>query len=360
MNHRERIMAVLRGQATDRIPWNIYAWILPHTPAAERLRRKGLTLMGTRSLYRTVYGSDIVIREDQRDVAGVTHIHKTIETPKGTLTEESTIETGYGSRWIKKYLITDPEDYAAAEYLARCTTFEPDYEPWLQADAEMGNAGYVIGEIMPIPVMTLMVNWLGVEGLAQGVYLYPERFESLLAALDVHYDRQVALAADGPAEVIWWGDNVTGSIISPKLFARYVAPVYERALPILQQVNKFPIAHYDGSNRPLKKALAQTGLPIIEAFTPPPGGDLPVSEAKAAWPDKVIGLNFPASFFLESFETIYNYTLNLLADAAPGGRMYLGCTEDFPPEHFEKTFSAMGQALAEYEGLEWEGIDEKE
>jgi hypothetical protein len=316
--------------------------------------------MGTRMVLRPVYGGEVVIRQDQRVVDGVRHEYRTIETPKGTLTEEATIETGYGSRWIKKYLVSGPEDYAAAEYFARNTTFEPDYEPWKAADAEMGAGGIVVGEIMPIPLMTLMVAWLGVEGLAEGIYHETDRFESLLDALDRHYDRQVELAAGSPAEVIWWGDNVTGAIVSPRLFERYVAPVYARALPVLRQVGKFPITHYDGSNRPLKHVLARTALPVIEAFTPPPGGDLPVHEAKAAWPDKVVWVNFPAPLFLESAETIHAYTLDLLASAAPGGRFVLGCTEDFPLQHFEKTFTAIGRALAEYEGLEWEGLDEGE
>jgi hypothetical protein len=358
MNHRERLLTVLRGGTADRIPWNVYAWLPPRAPVTDFLRRKGLTLTGSRMIVRPVYTGDVVIREDHRIIDGIRHEFKTIETPKGTLTEEATIEAGYGSRWIKKYLVSTPEDYAAAEYFARHTTFEPDYEPWKAADVEMGNGGIVLGEIMPIPLMTLMVAWLGVEGMADGIYQYTERFEALLDALDGHYDRQVELAAAGPAEVIWWGDNVTGSIVSPRLFERYVAPVYARALPVLRQVGKFPIAHYDGSNRPLKQVLARTTLPVIEAFTPPPGGDLPVEEAKAAWPDKVIGLNFPAGLFLASAEQIYTYTLDLLQKAAPGGRLILGCTEDFPLDQFEKTFTSIGRALAAYEGLEWEEINE--
>jgi hypothetical protein len=40
----------------------------------------------------------------------------------------------------------------------------------------------------------------------------------------------------------------------------------------------------------------------------------------------------------------------LLHEGAPGGRLGIGCTEDFPASEFDKPFTATGRALAEYEG----------
>lgn len=348
MNLRQRLMTVLRGGTADRIPWNIYAWLLPQTEAGRRLHAKGLSLMGSRRIYREVR-EQVNVEEVAEVIDGVQHYHTRIETPLGVLTEESVIESNYGSRWIRKYLVSRLEDYAPAEFVMRHTRFEPDYQPWLDADREMGDGGIVIGEVMPVPLMTLMVAWMGVESMSEGIYDHTPQFEALLDALNQHYDRQVELAAASPAEVIWFGDNVTGSIVSPRLFERYVAPSYARVLPVLRAAGKFPIAHYDGSNRPLVKNLARTALPVIEAFTPPPGGDLSVEEAKAAWPEKVVWVNFPGAMFLETAENIHAYTLDLLRRGAPGGRLVIGCTEEFPLDAFDKTFTAIGQALADYE-----------
>jgi hypothetical protein len=348
LNLRDRLMTVLRGGSADRIPWNIYAWLLPQTEAGKLLHAKGLGLMGSRKIYREVH-SNVSIREVRKDIGGVPTFFKQIDTPLGSLTEESVIESNYGSRWIRKYFITREDDYAPAEFYLRHTLFEPDYQPWLDADREMGDAGMVVGEIMPVPLMTAMVAWMGIEGLTEGIYDHAAKFESFLDALNGHYDRQIQLAAQCPAEVIWFGDNVTGSIVSPRMFERYLAPVYARVLPVLRSAGKFPIAHYDGSNKPLVNNLARTALPVIEAFTPPPGGDLSVQQAKAAWPDKVVWVNFPGAMFLEPAEVIYSYTLDLLNQGAPGGRLVIGCTEEFPLDDFEKTFTAIGQAMADYQ-----------
>jgi hypothetical protein len=352
MTLRERLLTTLHGGVSDRIPWNVYAWLVPNGEAAQRLCRKGLGLMGTQRIFREIHDG-VTIREERKDEAGQPHFRVVIETPAGTLTEEATIEPNYGSRWIRKYFIGGVEDYPAAEFFFRHTRFEPDFEPWRQADAAMGDGGIVVGEIMPIPIMTLMVAWMGIEGLVEGLYEHTDGFDALIDALGGHYDRHIQLAAECPAEVIWFGDNVTGSIISPRLFERYCAPTYARAMPVMRSAGKIPIAHYDGSNRPLVHCLAQTDLPVIEAFTPPPMGDLSVAEAKAAWPDKVVWVNFPGSHFLMPAEAIESYALALLREGAPGGRLVIGCTEDFPASEFEKTFTAIGRALAEYEGYPW-------
>jgi hypothetical protein len=34
MTLRERLLTTLRGGVSDRIPWNVYAWLLPNSGAA--------------------------------------------------------------------------------------------------------------------------------------------------------------------------------------------------------------------------------------------------------------------------------------------------------------------------------------
>ena len=352
MTIRERMLATLRGGEADRIPWSIYPIYLRGTAAEQRLRSKGLGVKAWRRIFRTAY-DDVTITRERRAGGGQHDVQVRIETPAGTLTQESVTDATTGSRWIRKHFITGLDDYAAAEFFFHHTRFEPDYEPWLQADAEMGDAGIVTAEIMPVPIMHLWVEWMGIEQMVEGAYLHSDRFDALVDVLDRHYDRQIQLAAESPAELVWFPDNITASVISPRLFERYCAPVYARAMPVMRSSGKIPYAHYDGSVRPLVDFLAKTDLPVMEAFTPPPMGDLTVAEAKKAWPDKVIWINFPGSLFLQPAEEIEVYTLDLLREGAPGGRLMVGCTEDFPLGEFEKTFAAIGRALAEYEGYAW-------
>jgi hypothetical protein len=307
-------------------------------------------VMGSGPVCRPIYDRTVTAREWREERAGQTWVLNRIETPLGTLTRDSVMEPTTHSAWIQKPYITGPADYAAAEHFFRHTHFEPAAEPWQRADAEMGEAGIVVGEIMPLPILVLAQSWMGIEGMVEGLYEHRERFDALIEALEAQYLRHVELAAAAPAEAIWFPESLTAQVISPRLFARYCAPLYARAMPVMREAGKIPIAHYDGSIRPLLGQLAQADLPVIEAFNPPPMGDVRVSEAKAAWPGKVVWVNFPGAYFHEPAEVIYDYTLDLLRDGAPGGRLVLGCTEEFPVAEFDKTFSAIGSALDAFEG----------
>lgn len=208
-----------------------------------------------------------------------------------------------------------------------------------------------------VSFMELATQWMSLEALTIAMVERPARLSALLELLTVHYEQQIALAARSPAEAIWIPDNVAATIVSPRNFVRHILPVYQRVLPTQQNAGKIAVAHYDGALRALAPSLASVALPVIEAFTPPPMGDLTVQDAMQIWPDKVIWINILGTLFLESSQTIEDWTLNLLQAGAPGGRLAIGCTEDFRVEEFLKTFDAVGRAIALYEGRIWRGAE---
>jgi hypothetical protein len=67
---------------------------------------------------------------------------------------------------------------------------------------------------------------------------------------------------------------------------------------------------------------------VIEAFTPPPVGDLSLAEAREAWgPEVVIWVNFPETLFLLGKDKTYEYTVELLKQDEGSGRLVIGMTE---------------------------------
>jgi hypothetical protein len=86
---------------------------------------------------------------------------------------------------------------------------------------------------------------------------------------------------------------------------------------------------------------------VIEAFTPSPDGDLSVAEARAAWPDKVLSLNFPSSVHLSEPEQIRAMTRQLLREAAPGAGFALGVTENIPATRWERSITAITEVVNE-------------
>ena len=74
-------------------------------------------------------------------------------------------------------------------------------------------------------------------------------------------------------------------------------------------------------------------LDVVEAFTPPPMGNLSLSEARKLWKDKVISLNFPESIFVEGKKSISKLLLKLLKEAYPGNNFMITITESMPKKY---------------------------
>ena len=347
MTFRERLMTVLRGGKADRIPVTIYHWLLPDTPAGRRLHGEGLIPIGSRRVFREQH-RDVTIRRAESVHRGAKQTVTRIETPVGTLTERTTLDPTYGSRWIQEHLVKSAEDYRVMKFVFDHTEIEPALDDYRAASEAMGEAGIVLGEILPIPVQWLLVEIMGTPAWSEGVLLHAPEFDDLLESLTRLYKRQVEIAADSPAEVIWLGDNVTGTVMSPRLFQKYCKPIYDHACGVLRQAGKIAFAHYDGANRPLGECIAGVPLDVIEAFTPPPMGDMTLAAARAAWPHKVISLNFPGNALPRADEEIENLTCEYLAEAGDGGGFVIGCTEEFDFDHFERAFTAIARAAEDF------------
>ena len=104
------------------------------------------------------------------------------------------------------------------KYIYDHTVIEPNRDDFVTKDKQIGNDGIVLGEILPIPAMWLMVEIMGTETWCESIMLHSAEFEELLESLTRVYKKQVEIAADSPTEVIWFPDNVTGSLVSPAIF----------------------------------------------------------------------------------------------------------------------------------------------
>ena len=269
---RERLMTVLRGGKADRVPLTMYEFVHGRpfdTPAGKRLHAQGLIPIGSRRVFRERY-QDVTIRRSDSIEQGNKQTLTRIETPVGTLTERVTIYPSYGSRWVQEHLVKSPADYRVMKFVFDHTETEPAYDDYRAADQSMGDRGIVLAEIISTPVMWLFVEIMGAEAWSEGILLHREEFDELLDSLTRCYKRQLEIAAESPAEVVWLGDNITGTIISPPTFQRYCKPIYDFACGVLRQAGKVSFAHFDGVNRPLRDCIAGVGLDVIEAFTPRP------------------------------------------------------------------------------------------
>jgi hypothetical protein len=117
---------------------------------------------------------------------------------------------------------------------------------------------------------------------------------------------------------------------------------------ILHQKGKIYLVHMDGRLNCLRNLISRSDIDGVEAFTPPPVGDLPIEEARALWGKKIIWANFPETVFLLGREATVRFTRELLQSAAPGENFIIGITEDIHPDYIESGLSAVTETINRY------------
>ncbi|MGD9496861.1 MAG: uroporphyrinogen decarboxylase family protein [Armatimonadota bacterium] len=339
MTLREQTLAALRGEQTERVPFTCYQGLLPEGGEAI----KGLALVRSARV-ASIDTPGVTVSSEE---IGRGRSRQTMHTPWGTLTREVATETGYGSAWTMQHWIRHPEDYAIIERVIREAEIVPTPRTIRDARERMGHRGVVLAWTARAPLQRLWIEYAGIERLSWDLADCPDAVEAVLDAMWEQSRQLMAIAAQGEAELIWLPDNITGEVAGPQWFERYLAPYYREMCEVLLPAGKLPCCHMDGMLRPIRDNIAATPLPVIEAFTPPPDGNLPLAEAAAAWPEKTLWLNFPSSVHLCEPEEIMRTTRELVEQAVGGAGFVIGVTENIPRSVGTRSLEAIARALDE-------------
>jgi len=345
MTIRERVLATVHGENVAP-PFTIYRGLLPRGQAERELRELGLGLQWQVPVYKEEH-PHVEIERRTREVAGERITHTLYHTPLGDaeLITRVRDDAGYGSAWTVQPLIRSVRDCEIMCFVANDAVYTPNYDGLRDAERLLGQDGIVLGSVGLSPFQVLVnPDWLGMDGVSYWLADHPAELDALYAALARGQEKVYEIAAGAPVELIHSDENVTAVFVGPRLYRRYHLPFYQRLAPQLHAAGKLYVCHFDGSLRPLKQEIAESPIDVMEAFTPPPMGDLPVREAKAAWPNKTIWSNFPGALFLADDQTLRRFTSDLLDEAA-GGRFVLGITENMDEDTMFRSLRILAEEL---------------
>jgi hypothetical protein len=346
MTARQDILAVLRGDQPARVPWNIHSGLLHPGTFERELRNAGMGIAEKSvSAYLSV-APNISIEERQIWEGNTKSFHITYRTPVGDLHSRKIVGPD-GSTWIQEYPVKNANDLRVLEFVTNDTAYFPDYAAITAAQDHLGEDGIVVCRMLRSPLQRLLIEWMGIESVAFALADFPDEMDRLLRCMTVADETAIQITAQSPAEIVWSAENITATITTPKLFARYCLPYYNHCASVLHARNKWYGVHLDGQLAALKNMIAQTDLDFVEAFTPPPMGDLDLAEAQTVWRDKVIWVNFPGSIFHSSDQAVIKYTLGLLETGLARGRFLLTFSEDIPDA--ERSLRLVAQVIAYYE-----------
>jgi len=355
MSPRERVEAALLGEMPDMVPFTVYENHLPTSEVERRLRNEGLCVVQRWPSVYTVHTPHVTQEEIHfTGDDGHERVRTVCRTLVGTLTSVSRLVPP-GSAWLdlvmprtswrEEYLFKGPENYEALEFLIRDRQYAPNYEAFSAQGEMMGDDAIMRAQIGYSPLQEIIYVLMGVEQFAVEWSLRRERVIRLYDALTEDRRKVYPLVAKSPALVVNYGGNVCPEVVGRERFERYILPHYNEAADTLHQHGKLLGVHLDANVQLLAPGIAHSKIDYVEAFTPAPGSDMSLAEARAAWPDKALWINFPSPVHVEPISAIEETTRQLLRQAAPGDHFLIGITEDVPGERWRENFAAILRVL---------------
>jgi len=324
MTFLERMEAVLHGRRPDRAPFAPYDVLVPRGDFERELRNRGMGLCLRRSGVWSETPDVRVEHKTEGDLA-----YTLYHTPAGSVRTGRRTHVGRisdGETVECEWAIKSPQDYEPVIFMIENTRYHPDYQSYLGHARDVGADG-IVRLHGPVPPYDSAATYFSLEDWAVAQHEHSEPFRRLLRALERSVEKLMPHLLAAPDEFVSMG-SLSG-IYGPKQYREHVLPFYARYVPELLAAGKIPALHAHNSNlSQFADLVEETRCPVIEAFTPPPVGDLSLAGARRAWgKDVVVWVNFPETIFWLGDGKAYEYTADLLRQDAGSGRLVIGMTE---------------------------------
>jgi len=375
--YRERMLATLRGQPTDCLPFvprldlwykaNKYNGTLPGK------YRNATLLEIVEDLdvgYHTVV-PDFQLYDDPLDIVdrplgiwrsphmpyrtslkgirrnicydGDTTIVEYL-TPAGNITtktvyNESMRKAGITLSHVLEHAINSIDDFEAIGYIFEHAEPRAEYERLAQFKEEIGGRG-LIGAIATMgasPMHEILHELMSYDGFFYEYYDHMEELQRLTAKMFPYYQKVIELAIDSPADFIHVGTNYDVQITWPAFMEEYVAPYLAAASEKIHAAGKFLLSHTDGENKKLLPYFIAGKIDIADSVCPAPLTSLSLKEVRDAFAGSGITVwgGVASVAVLENSMTDYEfeaYLDDLLVQIGTGDHLILSIADTAPPE----------------------------
>jgi len=345
MTPRERTLAVLRGEKTDKVPFTIYENKIPQCAIERQLRNEGLCIVNRRVPAFVVHRPHCPTETVSFTEKGKPRQRTIIRTPRGALS--TVVEPAGFTTWMIEKLFKDREDYPRLLAMVRDEVVAPAYEAFAAAERWMGEDVILRADVGTCPLHEIMIHWMGVEVFSEEWAQRRDEILRLEGAMRENLRRVYPILADAPITHANFSGNEVPEVMGPPRYREFCIPLFNECAEHFHAKGKLLGSHLDGNNKAWAQDVAESSLDYIEAFTPAPDTDMTLTEALRAWPNKVLWINFPSSVHLCSLDVIRRTTRELIAAAAVTNRLIIGITEDIPLDRWQDNLMAISEVINE-------------
>jgi hypothetical protein len=366
MTPRERILALLKGNRPDQVPWfgDLDYWasaLIAQGQKPAGFKESAEYIQWHRSLgvgfYLQGYFPYRAILDLQERTwhEGSRRFHELV-TPEGNLREcWEYLPESYAEAPVE-HLVKSEEDLPALRYVYSHTFWEPDYGFARQRQAQIGDQGILLCYLPKSPFMHLVALEAGIAAVTFAVAAAPDEFAETLAVMRTAFDKAARIAVECPAEVLMIPENLSAEMIGPRYFEKYMRAYQEEWIGEIAKAGKHSFIHMDGTLKGLLREEASTGVNVIEAMTPEPVGDLPIEQwaAQAGNPRTILWGGIPGVYFTSKVSDgeFDRHVRNVLQVMRSQPRYVLGVADQVPPDCLEYRVRRVEERVEKYGGYD--------
>ena len=375
MTHRERMLATIRGERSDRIPfaprmdlWSIAQrarGTLPERFAGlnmvEVSKALGVACHAVGADYSLPGGRDVSLRglgiDNHQDypyrveLRGLPlessddgeDLRTLVKTPAGNvfthLSRTAQMQRdGISLPFVRSYAIESLDDLEALAQVFEHLEVIPIPESFAAFKERVGDRGIAVarGPVGASPMHLILHELMPMD---QFFYAYADARDALrelCKRMEPYFESALDALAASDAEVIFWGANYDQDLTWPPFFREEIVPWLRKASARLHAAGKFLLTHTDGENRALLPLYPACGFDVAESVCPHPMTLCTLAELREGMgPEVTIWGGIPSVTLLNSTMddgTFERYLDDLFGALGRGDHLILGVADNVPPD----------------------------
>ena len=376
MTNRDRLLAAIRGEPTDSLPWapRMDLWLIAlrerhllpdrfaRANTAEIADELGVACHAVRADYTLSRPPEALLlrglgidnhpdypyrveldglpcdfqyKDDQfrtaiRTNAGDVFLHLQHTREMG--------REGISLPFVKSYAIRSTDNLEAVGQVFDHLKVIPTPEAYAGFRRRIGERGLAVasGMIAASPMHLILHDLVAMD---QFFYLYADDREALYrlcARMEPFFEAVLAALVGCEAEVVLWGANYDQNLTWPPFFTDEIVPWLQRASDTVHAAGKHLLTHADGENRSLLPLYPQCGFDVAESVCVKPMTSCSLPETRAGMgPEVTVWGGLPAVSLLDScmpHDAFERHLDDLFESLGSGERLILGVSDNVPPD----------------------------
>jgi hypothetical protein len=213
------------------------------------------------------------------------------------VTDTGELHEWFRGEWRQEYLVKSTGDYRVLRRALEGTRFHATDAAFEASEALLGAGGITMGQLgdasleVRTPLQAVQIDCAGLERFSCDLATEEPALMELLELMEERTVEKLRLVLGSRAVMIKLWENLSIETMGPRVFARFLAPLYRRLRRVLEGTGKGLHVHYDGKLAAIARDIADMGFAGIDSLTGPPEGDLSSAQARSLWPRAFLWLH---------------------------------------------------------------------